>query len=94
VITADELVAVTNAVQFRYDDGKTFLSWVVGESVHPAVWISVFLVLVIIINMFPVKVRIGLSLIPPTDKGFLVFASLMWDYRISDSSSISLDASS
>jgi amino acid transporter len=68
VIAADELVAVTNAVQFRYDDGKTFLTWVVGENVNPAVWISVFLVLVIIINMFPVKVCIDLSPLYPSNR--------------------------
>ncbi len=56
ILAADELVAVTNAVKFRYDDGTTYLNWRVGEDVDPAVWISLFLVLVIIINMFPVKV--------------------------------------
>jgi amino acid transporter len=73
VLAADELVAVTNAVKFRYDDGNTFLSWVVGEDIHPAVWISVFLILVTILNMFPVKVRIDLCLIDSNDgDGFLV----------------------
>ena len=32
------------------------MNWAVGESVDRAVWISLFLVLVISINMFPVKV--------------------------------------
>jgi hypothetical protein len=56
ILAADELVAVTNTVKFRYDDGTTFLSWVVGENVDPAVWIALFLVLVTCINLFPVKV--------------------------------------
>ena len=57
VLAADQLVAVSNAVKFRYDDGTTFLNWEVGEKVDNAVWITVFLVLVILINMFPVRVR-------------------------------------
>ncbi|KAH8673457.1 proline-specific permease [Xylariales sp. PMI_506] len=55
VLAADELVAVSNAIQFRYDDGRTSLGWTVGESVDNAVWISAFLVLVVIINLFPVR---------------------------------------
>jgi yeast amino acid transporter len=58
VLAAEELVSVSNTVKFRYDDGTTFLNWVVGESVDNAVWISLFLVLTISINMFPVKVCI------------------------------------
>jgi amino acid transporter len=54
------LVAVSNAIKFRYDDGKTFLNWEVGERVDNAVWISVFLVLVVTFNMFPVRVRLFL----------------------------------
>jgi amino acid transporter len=54
------LVAVSNAIKFRYDDGKTFLNWEVGERVDNAVWISVFLVLVVTFNMFPVRVRLSL----------------------------------
>ncbi|EFE38398.1 hypothetical protein TRV_06944 [Trichophyton verrucosum HKI 0517] len=56
VLAADQLVAVTNSVRFRYDDGKTFLHWETGENVHPAVWTSLFLFLVTMINMLPVKV--------------------------------------
>lgn len=56
MLAADQLVAVTNSVRFRYDDGKTFLHWETGENVHPAVWISLFLFLVTMINMLPVKV--------------------------------------
>jgi amino acid permease len=58
VLAADELVAVSNTIKFRYDDGKTFLHWAVGENVDNAVWISLFLVIVITINLFPVKVCI------------------------------------
>ena len=56
VIAADELTAVSNTIDFRYDDGKSFLSWTTGQNIDPAVWITLFLALVIIINMFPVKV--------------------------------------
>jgi amino acid transporter len=61
ILAADELVAVSQTVRFHYDDheigGHTFLSWAVGEEVDPVVWISLFLVLVVIINMLPVRVR-------------------------------------
>jgi amino acid transporter len=57
ILAADELVAVSNAIKFRYDDGRTFLNWRIGEEVDNAVWISVFLILAITINLFPVKVR-------------------------------------
>jgi len=56
IIAADELVAVSQTVKFSYDDGRTSLAWKVGQNVDPVVWISLFLVLVVIINMFPVKV--------------------------------------
>ncbi|KAI9046855.1 hypothetical protein LZ554_008934 [Drepanopeziza brunnea f. sp. 'monogermtubi'] len=56
ILAADELVAVSNTIRFRYDDHKTFLHWSTGENVDNAVWISLFLVIVICINMFPVKV--------------------------------------
>ncbi|PMD57773.1 amino acid transporter-like protein [Hyaloscypha bicolor E] len=56
ILAADELVAVSNTIKFRYDDGKTFLNWKIGEDVDTGVWISVFLILAIAINMFPVKV--------------------------------------
>ena len=65
ILAADELVAVTNTVKFHYDDGKTFLRWVVGEDVDPAVWLSLFLILVTIINMLPVKVLKDLALCRP-----------------------------
>ncbi|KAL1953034.1 hypothetical protein VTO42DRAFT_3743 [Malbranchea cinnamomea] len=54
VLAADQLVAATNAVRFLYDDGETHLSWVVGRNVNPAVWVTLFLVLVTIVNMLPV----------------------------------------
>lgn len=57
ILAADELVAVSNTIKFRYDDGRTFLNWKIGEDVDTAVWISVFLILAVTINMFPVKVR-------------------------------------
>jgi amino acid permease len=57
ILAADELVAVSNTIKFRYDDGRTFLNWKIGEDVDNAVWISVFLILAVTINMFPVKVR-------------------------------------
>ena len=56
ILAADELVAVSNTIKFRYDDGRTFLNWKIGEDVDTAVWITVFLVLAVTINMFPVKV--------------------------------------
>jgi len=55
ILAADELVAVSNTVAFKYDDGRTFLNWKVGGSVDPAVWIALFLVIVVCINMLPVK---------------------------------------
>ena len=60
---ADELVAVSRLISFHYDDGKTYLDWSVGEYVDSAIWISVCLVLVISINMLPVRVIFDLCLI-------------------------------
>ncbi|KAJ4291493.1 hypothetical protein N0V88_006090 [Collariella sp. IMI 366227] len=56
VLAGEQLVAVSNAIKFRYDDGKTFINWEVGEIVDNAVWITVFLVLVVSFNMFPVRI--------------------------------------
>jgi hypothetical protein len=56
VIAAEEITAVSNTMDFRYDDDRTFLSWPVGQNIDPAVWITLFLALVIVVNMFPVKV--------------------------------------
>ena len=58
VTAAEELVAVSGTLGFHYDDGRTFLAWTIGESVDPAVWIGLFLIIVTAINMFPVKVSI------------------------------------
>ncbi|KAM3072657.1 hypothetical protein ACMFMF_006993 [Clarireedia jacksonii] len=55
VTAAEELVAISGTLGFHYDDGRTFLAWETGESVDPAVWIGLFLIIVTIINMFPVK---------------------------------------
>ncbi|TGO70495.1 hypothetical protein BELL_0717g00030 [Botrytis elliptica] len=55
VTAAEELVAVSGTLGFHYDDGRTFLAWTIGESVDPAVWIGLFLIIVTAINMFPVK---------------------------------------
>jgi hypothetical protein len=60
ILAADELVAVSNTIKFRYDDGRTFLNWKIGEDVDTAVWISVFLILAVTINLFPVKVCLAL----------------------------------
>ncbi|KAF4636463.1 hypothetical protein G7Y89_g1615 [Cudoniella acicularis] len=55
VLAADELVALSNTVAFKYDDGRTYLNWVVGSNTDAAVWIALFLVIVVSINMLPVK---------------------------------------
>jgi hypothetical protein len=39
VTTADELTAVTQAIKFKYDDGRTSLSWPLGDSVDPALYV-------------------------------------------------------
>jgi amino acid permease len=56
ILAADEIVAVSNTVAFKYDDGRTYINWVVGGEVDAAVWIALFLVIVVAINMLPVKV--------------------------------------
>lgn len=61
VQAADQLVAVTNLVSFVYDDGTTHLDWKIGDTVDPAVWVSLFLVCAITINMLPVKVKFYVS---------------------------------
>jgi amino acid transporter len=57
VLAAEELVAVSNSLKFEYNDGRTFLAWAIGLKVDAAVWIGLFLVLVTLVNLFPVKVR-------------------------------------
>lgn len=39
VTTADELTAVTQAIRFKYDDGRTYLAWTVGDTVDPALYV-------------------------------------------------------
>ncbi|KFA76952.1 hypothetical protein S40288_05221 [Stachybotrys chartarum IBT 40288] len=56
VLAANQLVAVSNTVKFRYDDGTTFLSWRTGEEVDHAVWFIVFLILVTLFNLLRVKI--------------------------------------
>lgn len=56
VMAADQIVTVAASIRFQYDDGHTFISWATGMNPSPALWISVFLVVVIIVNMIPVKV--------------------------------------
>jgi amino acid transporter len=56
VLAGEQLVAVSNAIKFRYDDGTTLLEWKTGLETDNAIWITVFLVLVVIFNMFPVRV--------------------------------------
>ena len=60
---AGQLTAVSQTVKFRYDDGKTYLDWNVGEYVNSAVWVSICLVVIICINMLPVKVIFGSYLV-------------------------------
>ncbi|KAL2760300.1 hypothetical protein ACRALDRAFT_1067117 [Sodiomyces alcalophilus JCM 7366] len=55
VLAAAQLVAVSNLIRFCYDDGRTFLNWETGQNVDNAVWITAFLVIVIIVNLFPAK---------------------------------------
>lgn len=59
MLASQELVAVADAINFTYVDEHTSLHWAVGNKVNPLVWIALFLVLAIIINMAPVKVRPG-----------------------------------
>lgn len=59
VLAGNQLVAVTNIIKFRYDDGTTFLHWQTGEDVDHAIWFIVFLVVVALVNMLPVKVGIA-----------------------------------
>ena len=53
---ASQIIDTSETVDFRYDDGKTNLNWNMGEYINSAIWISIFLFLVISINMLPVKV--------------------------------------
>lgn len=79
VTAAEELVAVSGTLGFHYDDGRTFLAWTIGESVDPAVWIGLFLIIVTAINMFPVKVSIQQHplIVTATDK-----STVFWRIRV------------
>jgi amino acid transporter len=57
-----QLVAVARTIRFQYDDGRTFLDWNAGDYVDSAVWITIFLVFAISVNMFPVRVMFCYSL--------------------------------
>lgn len=50
------MVGAAETARYRYVDGKTNVTWEVGEKVDTAVWITVFIVLIALINLFPVKV--------------------------------------
>lgn len=56
MIGANQVVAASNAIRFRYDDGTTFLNWSTGESVDHAIWFGMVLVVVTLFNMLPVRV--------------------------------------
>lgn len=76
ILAADELVAVSQLVRFHYDDGTTALSWKIGESVDPVVWISLFLFLVLLINMLPVKVCRAVYICSISNRVYSILASL------------------
>lgn len=63
MLAASQVVAFANAVRFSYDDtdigGKTVIHWNTGENVDSAVWISICLVVIVIINLLPVIVSDG-----------------------------------
>jgi amino acid transporter len=61
---AQELVAAAKMINFRYEDGITSLSWAFGTDISPFVWIALFLVLVTLINMAPVKVISPAAVLP------------------------------
>lgn len=63
ISVAAQLIAISKLIKFQYDDGKTYLDWKIGEYVDSAVWISICLVIVISVNMLPVKVIFGLYLL-------------------------------
>lgn len=61
IMGADQIVTVASAIRFQYGDDRTFISWETGMNTNPAIWISLFLVAVVILNMIPVKVSYFLS---------------------------------
>jgi yeast amino acid transporter len=56
VMGADQLVAVSNTIKFSYVDGRTSLNWALGQTVDNAVWITVFLVVIVMLNLLPVRI--------------------------------------
>lgn len=60
MLAASQVVAFANAMQFSYDDtkfgGKTNIHWKTGEHVDSAVWITICLVVIVMINLLPVIV--------------------------------------
>ncbi|PMB73039.1 Proline-specific permease [Beauveria bassiana] len=58
VLAASQVVAFANSVRFSYDDtgfgGKTIIHWYTGENVDSAIWISLCLFVIVIINLLPV----------------------------------------
>ncbi|EGE06927.1 hypothetical protein TEQG_05980 [Trichophyton equinum CBS 127.97] len=55
VVATHNMVGAAETARYRYVDGKTNVTWEVGEKVDTAVWITVFIVLIALINLFPVK---------------------------------------
>ncbi|KAI1936363.1 hypothetical protein LOZ66_004823 [Ophidiomyces ophidiicola] len=55
IVSAQNLVTAARATGFQYDDGKTFLAWRAGENIDAHIWFAIFLLIVVIINFFPVK---------------------------------------
>ncbi|EZF68454.1 hypothetical protein H105_08974 [Trichophyton soudanense CBS 452.61] len=55
VVATHNMVGAAETARYSYVDGKTDVTWEVGERVDTAVWITVFIVLIALINLFPVK---------------------------------------
>ncbi|KAK2846409.1 hypothetical protein FQN49_005748 [Arthroderma sp. PD_2] len=55
IVATHNMVAAAETAQYRYIDDKTRVVWEVGERVDTAVWITVFIVLIVLINLCPVK---------------------------------------
>lgn len=88
-------MAFANAVKFSYDDtdlgGNTVIHWHTGENVDSAVWITVCLVVVVAINLFPAKVSIqGLchvcSLDTAADSNYSIRFTVSWNTFLAVSS--------
>ncbi|KAL2268174.1 hypothetical protein VTJ83DRAFT_3020 [Remersonia thermophila] len=83
VLAGEQLVAVSNAIKFRYEDGTTTLKWDVGLQTDDAIWITVFLVLVVIFNMFPVRVFGELEYIFGSFKLTFIVMLIMFNFFLS-----------